>query len=84
MARRGSLKLTNLIKPKDRKKSSNNPEDVEEEDDSDHPTILPILRSFNRKQKKEKEHEEKFNGNIKQNKISLNLLVKALRSPPPA
>ena len=60
LARSSSLKLTKLIKPKVEKNLQNNQE-VEEDGDSDHPTILPILRSFNREKKKE--FEEKLNGN---------------------
>ena len=65
LARSGSVKLTKLIKPRVEQSEPKSQDDVQDNGDSDSPTILPILRVFHREQKmdkKEKEYEEKFNG----------------------
>ena len=59
LARAGSLKLNKLMKPMVDRSDFNGHTKAKEECDSDHPSSLPIRRSFH---KKEKDHKENLNG----------------------
>ena len=59
LARAGSLKLNKLMKPMVDRSDFNGHTKAKEDGDRDHPSSLPIRRSFH---KKEKDHEENLNG----------------------
>ena len=59
LARSGSLKLNKLMKPIVDRSDLNGHSKAKEDGDSDHPSSLPLLISFH---KKDKEYDENLNG----------------------